>query len=162
MNFHMDAKSEFIEAMGRVSEASGLPPTAGRIAGLLMLSDTPVSFSQLAERLGVSRGSISTNTRALLQQGTIERASIVSGRETFFQSATRMPYRAVLEHQLEVNQQAIDAIAQVAPHFLNGPREIEVKLSRHRLFVESINALIRFHITLLESYELAAKSEYDS
>jgi hypothetical protein len=61
-----------------------------------------------------------------------------------------------------VNQQAVSAIKQVERHFFNAPREIDVKLSRHRLFVESINALIRFHITPLESYELAAESEYDS
>jgi DNA-binding transcriptional regulator GbsR (MarR family) len=80
----MNANTKFIEPMGLVSEASGLPPTAGRIAGLQILADTPVSLSQLAEQLGISRGSISTNSRALLQQGTIERASIVSGLETFF------------------------------------------------------------------------------
>lgn len=40
---------------GRVFEQGGRPCTAGCILGLLLVSKDPVSFGELADRLGVSR-----------------------------------------------------------------------------------------------------------
>ena len=59
------AEERFIEAMGLAHEEDRLPRIAGRLIGLLILSPDPVRFDHLAERLRVSRASISTNTRLL-------------------------------------------------------------------------------------------------
>jgi DNA-binding transcriptional regulator GbsR (MarR family) len=56
---------QFIERLGRLAEGEGLPRTAGRMMGALILSPTPLGIDELANRLKVSRASISTNSRLL-------------------------------------------------------------------------------------------------
>ena len=51
----------FVEDVGITFEQTGLPRTAGRIFGWLLISDPPhQSTSELAEALMASRGSISS------------------------------------------------------------------------------------------------------
>ncbi|MER0239727.1 MarR family transcriptional regulator [Fulvimarina sp. MAC8] len=84
-----DACGRFIERMGEHMEMEGMPRIAGRLFGLLLVDPGPVSFSNLAERLGVSRGSVSTNARLLEGKGLIERVSVEGERQDFFRLADR-------------------------------------------------------------------------
>lgn len=79
------AEERFIEGMGLALEEDRLPRIAGRLVGLLILSPQPVRFDLLAERLRVSRGSISTNTRLLENMGVIERVTRPGDRRDYFQ-----------------------------------------------------------------------------
>ncbi|MGB1262571.1 MAG: GbsR/MarR family transcriptional regulator [Cognaticolwellia sp.] len=84
----MSAKPEtFIEGMGVVAQADGLPRIAGRLIGVMVLEQGPFSFSDLAIKLGVSRASISTNTRLLENMGVIERTGKAGDRQDYFQLA---------------------------------------------------------------------------
>ena len=84
----MSAKPEtFIEGMGVVAQADGLPRIAGRLIGVMVLEQGPFSFSDLAIKLGVSRASISTNTRLLENMGVIERIGKAGDRQDYFQLA---------------------------------------------------------------------------
>ena len=78
------AEVRFIEGMGLALEEDRLPRIAGRLVGLLILSPQPLRFDHLAERLGVSRGSISTNTRLLENMGVIERVTRPGDRRDYF------------------------------------------------------------------------------
>lgn len=79
-----ETRDRFIDRMGDHLEAEGLPRIAGRIFGLMILAPDPVSFGDLALRLGVSRASISTNARLVEAMGLIERISIPGERQDFF------------------------------------------------------------------------------
>lgn len=79
------AKERFIEQYGLLSEREGLSRIAGRIFALMLVEPGPVSFSELSERLQVSRGSISTNTRLLESFGLIERITKPGDRQDYFQ-----------------------------------------------------------------------------
>ncbi|EAU41382.1 hypothetical protein FP2506_01405 [Fulvimarina pelagi HTCC2506] len=94
ISFHMnqscaEARERFIERMGEHMEMEGLPRIAGRLFGLLLVDPGTVSFSDLAERLGVSRGSISTNARLLEGKGLIERVAVDGERQDYFRLADR-------------------------------------------------------------------------
>ena len=83
----LDAAERFIERMGRLSQMDGLPRIAGRLLGLLVLEGGPLAFGTLAERLQVSRGSISSNARLLEGMGVIERVTRPGDRGDYFQLA---------------------------------------------------------------------------
>ena len=70
------AIAEFVERMGLVTQADGLPRIAGRIMGLMIVHGGSFGFTELTERLSVSRASISTNTRLLEDLGVIERTAM--------------------------------------------------------------------------------------
>lgn len=86
---------QFIERMGMIAQADGLPRIAGRLMGLMVLEAGPFSFSELEQRLKVSRGSISTNTRLLENMGVIERLSKSGERQDYFQ-LVKAPYAQLL------------------------------------------------------------------
>jgi DNA-binding transcriptional regulator GbsR (MarR family) len=74
----------FIEQMGLTLEADGLPPIAGRIFGLLLVSEEPRSLDDLAAELRVSKGSASTNARLLEQRGLLEQICRPADRRDYY------------------------------------------------------------------------------
>lgn len=88
-------EDNFIERLGLLVESEGLPRIAGRIMGYLILATGPCKAADLAERLQVSHGSISTNTRLLEQLGMVERTSFPGDRNSYFR-LTDDPYVSLL------------------------------------------------------------------
>jgi DNA-binding transcriptional regulator GbsR (MarR family) len=81
----MDTKTaDFIDRMGRALESEGLPRTAGRIFGLLLVSEDCRSLDEMATQLHVSKASVSTNARLLEQRGVLERNSRRSDRRDYY------------------------------------------------------------------------------
>lgn len=105
-----DVAIEFIEQMGLMAEADGLARIAGRIIGLLLLSDEPCDLEGMAERLRVSHGSVSTNTRMLEQMGIIERQTAPGDRRVRFRIGAD-PAGQMLQRDLQ-RQQRLDTLVQ--------------------------------------------------
>ncbi|WP_027877095.1 GbsR/MarR family transcriptional regulator [Meiothermus cerbereus] len=80
-----DRLHQFVEEFALAYEAAGIPRTAGRILGWLMVCDPPEqTASQLVEALGSSKASISTMTRLLVQMHLIERVPRRGSRQDYF------------------------------------------------------------------------------
>ncbi|MBD1869868.1 MarR family transcriptional regulator [Cyanobacteria bacterium FACHB-471] len=78
--------THFVEEVGLMFEAVGLPRMAGRIFGWLLIANPPhQSMGDLVEVLQASKGSISTMTRLLIQISLIERVSFPGQRRDYFQ-----------------------------------------------------------------------------
>ncbi len=75
----------FIEQLGRLAEGEGLPRTAGRMMGVLMIAGAPRSIADLAARLKVSRASISTNSRLLQSLAIADLISEPGSRRDYLQ-----------------------------------------------------------------------------
>ena len=80
-----ESVQNFVERMGLILEMEGLPRIAGRIFGFLIVHEGAYSLDDLAERLQVSKASISTNARMLEQHGLLERTSEPGDRRDFYQ-----------------------------------------------------------------------------
>jgi DNA-binding transcriptional regulator GbsR (MarR family) len=76
--------THFIERMGLALESDGLPRIAGRIFGLLLVSEDALSLDDLAAELRVSKGSVSTNARLLEQRGVLEQMSRPADRRDYY------------------------------------------------------------------------------
>jgi DNA-binding transcriptional regulator GbsR (MarR family) len=76
---------EYVERFGRYWEEYGGNRGQGKILGYLLVSDPPHQSSrQLRERLHLSAGSVSTNTRLLEQLGMVERLTFPGDRATYY------------------------------------------------------------------------------
>jgi len=83
----MDAQTaNFTERMGLALESDGLPRIAGRIFGLLLVSEDSRSLDDLAAELRVSKGSVSTNARLLEQRGLVERICRPADRRDYYRT----------------------------------------------------------------------------
>lgn len=75
----------FVEDISLYFEQMGIPRMAGRILGVLLISDPPEqSMTDLCETLQASKSAISTNTRLLYEMGLIERAPSPLPRQVYF------------------------------------------------------------------------------
>ena len=94
----------FAEEMGQTFDRWSLPRMAGRVWGILLVSDEPALSSQdLADRLHASAGSISTATRYLLDHRLVERIRLPGERREYFRFDPSSTYAMF--------QQRIDAVA---------------------------------------------------
>ena len=78
-------ETHFIEDIGLFFEQMGMPRMAGRILGVLLISDPPAqSITDIAMRLNASKSSISIMSRLLTEIGLIERVASPVPRRDFF------------------------------------------------------------------------------
>jgi DNA-binding transcriptional regulator GbsR (MarR family) len=97
-----------IEDFGlRIGGAMGWPPMAGRAAGVLMLSDTPLTLAQLQQALEASKGSVSETTRLLMVNGVVERFKEGGQRQFVFRWRADA-WIGCLQHQLDATTQLLD------------------------------------------------------
>jgi len=80
----MADSDSFIERMGLAAESDGLSRIAGRLFGALILHSEPRSLDDLAEQLGVSKASVSTEARRLVDRGVAERIGKPSDRRDYY------------------------------------------------------------------------------
>lgn len=75
----------FIDGIGGYFTQYGLPRVAGRIMGLVMVADRPLTLDDMASALGVSRASISTNIRIIEAVGFVEQVNVPKDRRDYYQ-----------------------------------------------------------------------------
>lgn len=75
---------QFVEGMGLYFERLGIPRIGGRILGLLMLAERPLTLDEMAHALKVSRASVSTNARMSVAVGMVEHVSLPGDRRDYY------------------------------------------------------------------------------
>ncbi|MFC4113960.1 GbsR/MarR family transcriptional regulator [Nonomuraea zeae] len=83
-----------------IGRAMGWPPMAGRTAGVLMLSDAPMTMAELQSALGASKGSMSETTRLLILSGTVRRFKEPGARQYVYEWRDDA-WLGCLQHQVE-------------------------------------------------------------
>ena len=94
------ADEEFVERVGRFYERDGAARTGGRMLGLLLLAPREMSIDEIADRLKVSRASVSTNARQLETYRVVERVSHMGDRRDFYRIAPDLE-RTLLRLRME-------------------------------------------------------------
>jgi len=121
-------REQFVEDAGIILELVGLPRMAGRILGWLLICDPPhQSPQELAEALQASKGSISTNTRLLVQYRLLERMSLPGERRTYY-----ILSKDIWSEMIRIHMQEITLLKELAESGLdlveNEPAEHQQQL----------------------------------
>jgi DNA-binding transcriptional regulator GbsR (MarR family) len=148
-------RSDFIEQTGLISQAEGLPRIAGRVFGLLIFDGDAVSFGDLAKRLQVSRGSISSSIRILEERGLIKRTSKPGVRQDYLQLAPN-PYATMLAGIQKRNRVIKDDIAQTINR-LPADADAVKRLQNHANFYASLDAAIGLALSELDKTDTGRK-----
>jgi DNA-binding transcriptional regulator GbsR (MarR family) len=75
----------YVEEFGLFFEQFGLPRTAGRMMSWLLVCDPPhQTMDELVEVLQVSKSSVSTTSRMLIQSGLVDKVSFPGERKDFY------------------------------------------------------------------------------
>jgi len=140
-----ESVQQFVERMGVVMEAEGLPRSAGRIFGFLLLSSEPFSLDDLGERLQVSKASVSTNARLLEQCGMLERSSAPGDRRDFYRMRPDAWERVlqVAQKRWEVMRGLLtEAEATLPPEMETARRRLQEAAEFHAFLLDEAEALI--------------------
>lgn len=81
-----NARTRFIEEFGALFSVAGVPPMAGRVLAMLLLSEEGLPSGDLVAALGVSKGAVSTATRLLVQFHMVDRYHVRGSRQTHFRT----------------------------------------------------------------------------
>ncbi|HDZ73763.1 MAG TPA: MarR family transcriptional regulator [Aurantimonas coralicida] len=131
-----EVRKRFIDQMGTHMETEGLPRIAGRLFGLMILELEPISFGDLAHRLGVSRGSISTNSRLIEAKGLIERVSMEGERQDFFRLAEQ-PYVNMMRGVAARMGETLKSIAEARASLPSNATREDARLQEAEHFFET-------------------------
>jgi len=80
-----DIQNDFIDMMGEATERYGMTRVAGLLEGLLFFSREPLSLDDMAERLEVSKASVSTNIRLLERLKAVRRVFNRGDRKNYYE-----------------------------------------------------------------------------
>lgn len=80
-----DIQNELIDSIGETSERFGMTRVAGLLEGLLILAREPLSLDEMAERLEVSKASVSTNIRVLERWKAVRRVFNRGDRKNYYE-----------------------------------------------------------------------------
>ena len=103
------AMRQFIETVGLYFEQYEVSRIGGRIIGLLLVADAPLSLDDMAAALDVSRASVSTNVRMAVTYGLAELVTKPGDRRDYYR------FRAdAWDRGLVVNLEAVIALRRIA------------------------------------------------
>lgn len=131
-------RDAFVEKIGLVAQAEGLPRNAGRIFGALVFDGGAIAFGELAEGLQISRATVSTSIRVLEERGLVQRLNRPGQRQDFFQMADDA-YPTMLEGARKRSRQARDQIGATLTDLPPGAQDIRHRLERYSQFYEAIS-----------------------
>ena len=130
---------DFIERIGLTIEKLGTTRTLGRMFGLLLVAERPLSFEKLASALRASKASISTNVRVCVQIGLAQRVSILRDRRDHYEISPGSFERAVavrfpiIQEMVTLADAGMQAVAK-------GNHTARARLKEMRDFDESVGA----------------------
>lgn len=116
------------------AEHYGLPPITGRILGWLMVAEpAEQSAGEIADAIGASRASLTSNMRLLTASGMVHRLRRAGGRTTFYRIDDDMwetVVRRRLAAMMSFSRITEDGMALVGP---DSPRATRLRAA-HRFF----------------------------
>jgi DNA-binding transcriptional regulator GbsR (MarR family) len=80
------ARNRFIDSMAQNMNLYGIPPSVGRLYGLLYFSEQPMTLDQMKEELGMSKTSMSTSVRQLQELKMVEKVWRKGERKDLYKS----------------------------------------------------------------------------
>ncbi len=150
-------KLAFIEHIALYYENYGIPRIAGRMFGLMLLNTQPLSAEQLSQLLNASLSSISTNIRALITNGWVEKVTLPGDRVTYYQFSPQA-WEKVMERRKQ-SFAPLKAIADRMSAVLPSDDPAHQQLQQ---LSDWTNLMMQHYDTLIAAWQAQLRSQTDS
>lgn len=135
-------KQEFIQDFGEAYHNFGLPKLMGRIVGILLYVDEPVSLDDITQHLNVSKGPVSQMVRRLKEHNLIDRVWVPGDRKDFYRAAPDI-FGNAFQNQMSLMTQNL----QLA-------KKYKVKSSKENIaFNQRIDQMCQFYELMMVHYD---------
>ena len=167
------ARGRFISEIAKNIHLYDLPPSIGRLYGTVFFSEDPMTLDEMSEEMGMSKTSMSTGIRSLVDADMVERVwekgvrkDLYKTEEDWYKSFSTVfikRWRNATETNLEAigeTEEMLNALKERADHDeviekVNNDLE---KLHRARKYYEWLNEVIALFETG-EIFEIVPKKE---
>ena len=143
------ARTAFIEKVGLIAQAEGMPRSAGRLFGLLLFDGTEHAFGRLAEELRISRGNVSASVRLLEERGLVARATKPGDRQDYFRLADD-PFPTLLRGAQARTARAAAEIEKSLPDLPDEASEVRKRIEAYAGFYRAIVAGLDHALTRID------------
>ena len=130
-------KHSFVERMGLTTESDGLSRIAGRLFGALLLADEPRSLDALADELDVSKASVSTEARRLVDRGVAERIGKTGDRRDYY-ALTPDFFAQIVRFRLNRWSGLHRLIREMEPGSATEPRVVRERIA----YIDDVHAFV--------------------
>ncbi len=113
-----DRLRRVIDDFGQIFARYGLALTIGRVFGLLLISDDPLSLDDIATLLGVSKSSTSVTARELERLGIVRRFAIPGSRRIVYELGDDL--EPIFDSQLTRVRQQLAVLDRAEPLLMAG------------------------------------------
>jgi DNA-binding transcriptional regulator GbsR (MarR family) len=134
-----EAERRFIDDMARLLIPWGVPQTAARVYGYLLLSPAPVSLDRIGEHLQVSKSSASVAARLLEMYRLVRRHGVRGSRRVLYEASDS--YEGMLTAQNRMLEASVELLKA-------GARSTRLNVTRARL-----EEMAEFYEATLEAME---------
>jgi len=121
-----DIRNEVINIIGEKAEKFGFSRIAGQLEGLLYLSSTPMSLDEMADRLEVSKASISTNIRLLENWKVVKKVYHRGQRKNFYEMKGNI-WEIETEIASTIIKDEIERFKSLISHCMKDMKEIKAR-----------------------------------
>lgn len=151
-------KQEFIQDYGEAYHAFGLPVLMGRIVGLLLFIDSPISLTDIASELGMSKGPVSQIMRRLKDHNLINRVWVPGDRKDYYQADPNIFRNAFKNYinQIKGNLKLSDKYIQLMKD--NDLENSESFKKRIKIMNKFYDLMIKHHNQFLDEWQEYKKS----
>jgi DNA-binding MarR family transcriptional regulator len=136
-----DARLRIADGFGHEWARYGLALTVGRVFGLLLASDEPLSLDDLAAQLNVSKSGASLAARELERSGIVRRLGTAGSRRVLYEATNEM--ESSFDGTFARIRHSLDLIVRSEPLLSAGPARERVRLMRelHEFWLKEIDGV---------------------
>ncbi|UCE19230.1 MAG: MarR family transcriptional regulator [Gemmatimonadota bacterium] len=142
-----------VEDFGKAYNNWGLSKLKGRIVGLLLFNQMPLSLDDIANELHVTKGSVSTVARQLEEGGLIRKVWVKGDRKDYYEIVSDV-FSTTSEHNLKLLKDNL-LIAQKYKNFLSrilDSASPEDKLELE-VYLDRMTEMQEFYAMLVDTFE---------
>ena len=147
---------QFIERAGLLWEQDGLPRIAGRIFALTLISKNALSLDEICETLGVSKASVSNDTRLLERLGFVERVSRPGDRKDYYQNSANSFERAIAERLRRMGE--LQALIEAGAALAVDSPAVRARLDDHRVAFSHVTEALKSALEEIRAKHRARES----
>jgi DNA-binding transcriptional regulator GbsR (MarR family) len=156
MKVAAEARETFLDAWTSLASLFSFSPSTARVCGLLITAGEPLSLSEIATHLGLSRGNVSMCLKELRGWGVVQRVPRAGERREFYESRGDL-FEQTLAIARERKRRefdpvigsALEALAALAANAPSGEREKVLSVA------EYLNTLDRIGREVLDNQSAA-------
>jgi HTH-type transcriptional regulator, glycine betaine synthesis regulator len=137
------AREDLVQELGRLSVFAGFNKAIGQIYGLLYLSRDPISLTEIADRLGMSKGNASLNIKTMERWGLIQPVNKKSDRKDYYQAETDFT-KIIRDIINERDRKEIDHTLSAISSLLTSIRASDDKNPEKQIYQERLEQMLDF------------------